>query len=60
MNPAALNNAAQALNTAALNPAGLLSGKKDQVNFYVPKLPRRPAAAAAAADEMRFLNDAPT
>ncbi|XP_030568216.1 calcium-dependent secretion activator isoform X4 [Drosophila novamexicana] len=53
LNPAALNNAAQALNTAALNPAGLLSGKKDQVNFYVPKLPRRPAAAAAAADEMR-------
>ncbi|KRF85292.1 calcium-dependent secretion activator isoform X2 [Drosophila virilis] len=53
LNPAALNNAAQALNTAALNPAGLLSGKKDQVNFYVPKLPRRTAAPAAAADEMR-------
>ncbi|EDV90927.1 GH23953 [Drosophila grimshawi] len=49
LNPTALNNAAQALNTAALNPAALLSGKKDQVNFYVPKLPRR----TAAADEMR-------
>ncbi|XP_034474356.1 calcium-dependent secretion activator isoform X3 [Drosophila innubila] len=50
LNPAALNNAAQALNTAALNPAALLSGKKDQVNFYVPKLPR---GTAAGADEMR-------
>ncbi|XP_011193959.1 calcium-dependent secretion activator isoform X6 [Zeugodacus cucurbitae] len=41
LNPATLNNAAQALNTAALNPAALLGGKKDQVNFYIPKLPRR-------------------
>ncbi|XP_018792537.1 PREDICTED: calcium-dependent secretion activator isoform X9 [Bactrocera latifrons] len=41
LNPATLNNAAQALNTAALNPAALLGSKKDQVNFYVPKLPRR-------------------
>lgn len=57
MNPAALNNAAQALNTAALNPAALLSGKKDQINFYVPKLPKCTAAAAAAGgvDETRFL-----
>lgn len=41
LNPTTLNNAAQALNTAALNPAALLGGKKDQVNFYIPKLPRR-------------------
>ncbi|XP_049316081.1 calcium-dependent secretion activator isoform X6 [Bactrocera dorsalis] len=41
LNPATLNNAAQALNTAALNPAALLGSKKDQVNFYIPKLPRR-------------------
>ncbi|XP_054745814.1 calcium-dependent secretion activator-like [Anastrepha obliqua] len=41
LNPATLNNAAQALNTAALNPATLLGGKKDQVNFYIPRLPRR-------------------
>lgn len=53
MNPAALNNAAQALNTAALNPAALLSGKKDQINFYIPKLPR----GIVAADEQRFLTD---
>ncbi|KRG07340.1 calcium-dependent secretion activator isoform X4 [Drosophila mojavensis] len=55
LNPAALNNAAQALNTAALNPAALLSGKKDQINFYVPKLPKCTAAAAAAGgvDETR-------
>ncbi|KAH8403610.1 hypothetical protein KR222_009342, partial [Zaprionus bogoriensis] len=49
LNPAALNNAAQALNTAALNPAALLSGKKDSINFYIPKLPR----GIAAADEQR-------
>ncbi|XP_033150546.1 calcium-dependent secretion activator isoform X2 [Drosophila busckii] len=51
---AALNPAA--LNPAALNPAALLSGKKDQVNFYVPKLPRRAASTAAstaAGDDMR-------
>ncbi|XP_033250211.1 calcium-dependent secretion activator isoform X9 [Drosophila miranda] len=52
LNPAALNNAAQALNTAALNPSTLLSGKKDQVNFYVPKLPRQ-SVATAAVDDMR-------
>ncbi|XP_017467734.1 PREDICTED: calcium-dependent secretion activator isoform X8 [Rhagoletis zephyria] len=45
LNPATLNNAAQALNTAALNPAALLGGKKDQINFYIPKLPRRSANA---------------
>ncbi|XP_051862176.1 calcium-dependent secretion activator isoform X3 [Drosophila albomicans] len=54
LNPVALNNAAQALNTAALNPAALLSGKKEQVNFYVPKLPRGTASTAAStSDEMR-------
>ncbi|XP_043862419.1 calcium-dependent secretion activator isoform X3 [Drosophila santomea] len=52
LNPAALNNAAQALNTAALNPSMLLSGKKDQVNFYVPKLPKQ-SNSTAANDEMR-------
>ncbi|BFG06625.1 calcium-dependent secretion activator [Drosophila madeirensis] len=52
LNPAALNNAAQALNTAALNPSTLLSGKKDQVNFYVPKLPRQ-SVATTATDDMR-------
>jgi len=55
LNPAALNNAAQALNTAALNPSMLLSGKKDTVNFYVPKLPKQ-SNSTAASDEMRFLN----
>ncbi|EDX15245.1 GD24425 [Drosophila simulans] len=52
LNPAALNNAAQALNTAALNPSMLLCGKKDQVNFYVPKLPKQ-SNSTAANDEMR-------
>ncbi|XP_017062659.1 calcium-dependent secretion activator isoform X2 [Drosophila eugracilis] len=52
LNPAALNNAAQALNTAALNPSMLLSGKKDQVNFYVPKLPKQ-SNSTAACDDMR-------
>ncbi|KRF99800.1 uncharacterized protein Dwil_GK13625 [Drosophila willistoni] len=52
LNPAALNNAAQALNTAALNPSALLSGKKDHISFYVPKLPRR-SAVAVTADDMR-------
>ncbi|XP_044316583.1 calcium-dependent secretion activator isoform X2 [Drosophila rhopaloa] len=52
LNPAALNNAAQALNTAALNPSMLLSGKKDQVNFYVPKLPKQ-SNSTVASDDMR-------
>ncbi|XP_037728513.1 calcium-dependent secretion activator isoform X2 [Drosophila subpulchrella] len=52
LNPAALNNAAQALNTAALNPSMLLSGKKDTINFYVPKLPKQ-SNSTAASDEMR-------
>nr|AAF34697.1 secretion calcium-dependent activator protein [Drosophila melanogaster] len=52
LNPAALNNAAQALNTAALNPSMILCGKKDQVNFYVPKLPKQ-SNSTAANDEMR-------
>ncbi|XP_037956639.1 calcium-dependent secretion activator isoform X4 [Teleopsis dalmanni] len=50
LNPAALNNAAQALNTAALNPVALLGAKKDQVNFYIPKLPQR---VASATDDTR-------
>ncbi|XP_052858164.1 calcium-dependent secretion activator isoform X2 [Drosophila gunungcola] len=52
LNPAALNNAAQALNTAALNPSMLLSGKKEQVNFYVPKLPKQ-SNSTVASDDMR-------
>ncbi|KPU74921.1 uncharacterized protein Dana_GF19004, isoform E [Drosophila ananassae] len=52
LNPAALNNAAQALNSAALNPSTLLSSKKDLVNFYVPRLPRQ-SVSTAATDEMR-------
>lgn len=56
LNPAALNNAAQALNSAALNPSSLLSGqKKDQINFYVPKMPKQ-TAAAPTTDDLRFLN----
>ncbi|KAH8269809.1 hypothetical protein KR018_011643 [Drosophila ironensis] len=52
LNPTALNNAAQALNTAALNPATLLSGKKDQIHFYVPQLPRQ-SVSTAVTENMR-------
>ncbi|KAH8249852.1 hypothetical protein KR038_011362 [Drosophila bunnanda] len=53
LNPTALNNAAQALNTAALNPSSLLSGqKKDQINFYVPKMQKK-TAATSATDDLR-------